>query len=54
MGTCDIVIPGFWAIEFKLIRPYGDNGKIAEHCSENALHPYPGIISSIGDYLKLR
>lgn len=50
---CDLVIPGFWAIEFKLIRPYGDNGNEAEHWSENILHPYPGNISSIGDSHKL-
>jgi hypothetical protein len=51
---CDLVIPGAWAIEFKLIRPFGDNGKEAEHWSENILHPYPGNTSSIGDCLKLR
>jgi hypothetical protein len=50
---CDLVIPDFWAIEFKLIRPYGDNGNEAEHWSENILHPYPGNISSIGDCFKL-
>lgn len=50
---CDLVIPGEWAIEFKLIRPYGDNGKEAEHWSENILHPYQGNTSSIGDCLKL-
>lgn len=51
---CDLVIPGYWAIEFKLIRPYGDNGLEAEHWSENILHPYPGNISSVGDCIKLR
>ena len=50
---CDFVVPGEWAIEFKLIRPFGDNGKEAEHWSENILHPYPGNVSSIGDALKL-
>lgn len=50
---CDLVIPGEWAIEFKLIRPFGDNGEEAEHWSENILHPYPGNVSSIGDALKL-
>lgn len=50
---CDLVIPGSWAIEFKLIRPYGDNGNDAEHWSENILHPYRGNISSIGDCFKL-
>lgn len=50
---CDLVIPGEWAIEFKLIRPYGDNGIESEHWSENILHPYPGNTSSIGDCIKL-
>lgn len=50
---CDMVLPGEWAIEFKLIRPFGDNGVIAEHWSENILHPYAGNVSSIGDCIKL-
>lgn len=50
---CDLVIPGEWAIEMKLIRPFGDNGLQAEHWSENILHPYPGNTSSIGDCFKL-
>jgi hypothetical protein len=50
---CDLVIPGEWAIELKLLRPFGDNGAEAEHWSENALHPYPGNVSSIGDSIKL-
>lgn len=49
----DLLIPGEWAIEFKVIRPFGDNGKLAEHWSENVLHPYPGNTSSLGDCLKL-
>ena len=50
---CDLVIQDEWAIEFKLIRPFGDNGKPAEHWSENILYPYRGNISSIGDCIKL-
>lgn len=50
---CDLVLPGAWAIEWKLIRPFGDNGRPAEHWSENVLHPYTGNTSSIGDCLKL-
>jgi hypothetical protein len=50
---CDLVIPDQWAIEFKLLRPFGDNGAEAEHWSENALHPYPGNVSFIGDSIKL-
>ena len=52
-ATCDLVIPGLWAIEFKLARPFGDNGKPAERWSENLLYPYAGNTSSIGDSLKL-
>jgi hypothetical protein len=51
--TCDLVIDGQWAIEFKLIRPFGDNGKPAEHWSENVLHPYKGNTSALGDCFKL-
>ena len=51
--VCDMVAPGQWAVEFKLIRPFGDNGVEAEHWSENILHPYPGNVSSVGDALKL-
>ena len=50
---CDLVIPGEWAVEFKLLRPFGDNGAEAEHWSENVLHPYPGNVSSVGDSIKL-
>ncbi len=49
----DLLIPGQWAIEFKIIRPFGDNGKPAEHWSENILHPYSGNTGSLGDCLKL-
>jgi len=49
----DLLIPAAWALELKIIRPYGDNGKPAEHWSENILHPYPGNTSSLGDCLKL-
>ena len=50
---CDLVIPGEWAIEAKLLRPFGDNCLEFEHWSENILHPYPGTTSSVGDCLKL-
>ena len=49
----DFLIPNLWQIEFKIIRPFGDNGREAENWSQNALHPYPGNTSSIGDCLKL-
>lgn len=49
----DLLIPGQWAVELKIVRPFGDNGLAAEHWSENALHPYPGNTSSLGDCVKL-
>ena len=49
----DVLIPNKWALEFKIVRPYGDNGKEAEHWSQNLVHPYPGNVSSIGDAYKL-
>lgn len=52
--TPDLLIPGYWAIEFKLARPFGDNGKEAENWSVNLLHPYSGNVSLIGDCLKLK
>lgn len=52
--TPDLLLPGEWAIEFKLARPFGDNGKQAENWSVNLLHPYPGNVSTIGDCLKLQ
>jgi hypothetical protein len=52
-ATCDLVTPSGWAIEIKLARPFGDNGKPAERWSENLLYPYPGNTSAIGDCLKL-
>jgi len=49
----DLFIPGGWAVELKVVRPFGDNGLPAEHWSENVLHPYPGNTSSLGDCIKL-
>jgi hypothetical protein len=49
----DLLIPGEWAIEFKIARPFGDNGKEAENWSVNLLHPYSGNVSTIGDCIKL-
>ena len=42
-----------WAIEFKIVRPFGDNGNEAEDWSQNLLHPYIGNVSLIGDALKI-
>lgn len=52
--TPDLVFNDEWAIEFKIVRPYGDNGKEAENWSVNLLHPYPGNVSLIGDAIKLQ
>ncbi len=49
----DLLIPGKWAIEFKITRPFGDNDQEAENWSVNLLHPYSGNVSSIGDCIKL-
>jgi hypothetical protein len=49
----DLLIPNEWAIEFKITRPFGDNGREAESWSVNLLHPYAGNVSTIGDCYKL-
>ncbi|MEN6292039.1 MAG: hypothetical protein ABFD07_08525 [Methanobacterium sp.] len=51
--TPDLDIQNQWLIEFKIVRPYGDNGKEAENWSVNMLHPYSGNVSLIGDAIKL-
>ena len=51
--TPDLLIPREWAIEFKITRPYGDNGREAENWSVNLLHPYRGNVSTVGDCHKL-
>ena len=53
MRTPDLLVPGEWALEFKIARPFGDNGKEAENWSVNLLHPYCGNASALGDCLKL-
>jgi hypothetical protein len=49
----DVLVPNRWAIEFKIVRPFGDNDVEAEHWSQNLLHPYPGNVSAISDAFKL-
>jgi len=51
--TPDLLIPNEWAMEFKIARPFGDNGREAENWSVNLLHPYQGNVSTIGDCYKL-
>ena len=52
--TPDLEVLEQWAIEFKILRPFGDNGNEAENWTVNLLHPYPGNASLIGDALKLK
>ena len=51
--TPDLALAQEWAIEFKIVRPFGDNGKEAENWSANLLHPYAGNVSLLGDAIKL-
>lgn len=51
--TPDLDIQHQWAVEFKIVRPFGDNGKEAENWSVNMLHPYAGNVSLISDAIKL-
>jgi len=53
MRTPDLLIHKNWALEIKLARPFGDNGRAAENWSVNLLHPYGGNTSLLGDCLKL-
>jgi hypothetical protein len=54
MRTPDLLIEEHWALEIKIARPFGDNGKSAENWSVNLLHPYSGNTSLLGDCLKLQ
>jgi hypothetical protein len=49
----DLFIKSHWAVEFKIARPFGDNGRPAENWSVNLLHPFEGNVSAIGDCLRL-
>ncbi len=49
----DLDIHHEWAIEFKIVRPFGDNGNEAENWSVNMLHPYAGNVSLLSDAVKL-
>lgn len=51
--TPDLDVQHDWALEFKVVRPFGDNGREAENWSVNLLHPYTGNVSLIGDAVKL-
>ena len=49
----DLLLGEKWSLEFKIVRPFGDNGFEAENWSVNLIHPYEGNKSLIGDCLKL-
>ena len=49
----DMQVEGIWGVEFKIVRPFGDNDRQAENWSQNLLHPYEGNVSLVGDALKL-
>ena len=51
----DLRIPNEWAIEFKIVRTYGDNDKeyAAGQWGKDLIHPYPGNDSVIGDCYSL-
>ena len=51
--TPDMAVGSETAVEFKIARPFGDNGKPAENWSVNLLHPYEGNTSLVGDAMKL-
>lgn len=51
--TPDLDVQHEWAVEFKIVRPFGDNGREAENWSVNMLHPYAGNTSLLGDAVKL-
>jgi hypothetical protein len=53
MRTPDLLIAGDWALEIKIARPFGNNGRVAENWSVNLLHTYRGNTSLLGDCLKL-
>lgn len=51
---CDLLIPGQWAVEVNLARPFSDDERQTAHWSENLLHPYADKTSAVGDALKLQ
>ncbi len=53
---CDIVFEGEpgWAIEVKMLRMYGDNGKPNDNMLLHLLSPYPKHRSAVTDCAKLR
>lgn len=50
---CDVVVDGEWAIEAKLLRFMGDNGKRNDNMLSHILSPYPTDRSALTDCDKL-
>lgn len=53
---CDLGIddPLTWAIEVKMARAFGDNGKLDDTYLKDLLSPYPADHSAVGDSIRLR
>jgi hypothetical protein len=53
--TCDMLIrdPGEWAIEVKMFRPNGDNGKPDDTAIKDILSPFTSDRSALTDCVKL-
>jgi hypothetical protein len=53
--TCDLLLgePPEWAIEIKMFRPSGDNGKPDDTAIKDVLSPFPSDRSAVTDAVKL-
>lgn len=51
---CDLVLEGEWAVEVKMLRCLGDNGKPNDNILMHILSPYPAHRSALTDCMKLR
>jgi hypothetical protein len=51
---CDLVLDGEWAVEVKMLRFMGDNGKPNDNILMHILSPYPAHRSALTDCMKLR
>ena len=53
---CDIAIgdPIQWAVEVKMLRLFGDNGKLNDNMVMHVLSPYPQHRSALTDVSKLQ
>jgi len=53
---CDLGVgsPVEWAVEIKMARAFGDNGKLDDTYLKDLLSPYPSDHSALGDSIRLR